>query len=223
MFRYNAVLFDMDGTLLDSVEDITHALNLALEAHRYPTHDTAAVTTFIGNGTDTLIRKALPRHTDPAIAAGVLSDFKRHYTDRCDHFTHPYPGILSMLSALDEAGLKLAVVSNKTDSRVKQLVKTYFGSLIHVAVGNREGVPLKPAPDMLAIAMRELHTNPAHTLYIGDSQTDFEAAANAGTDVILVQWGYGDPETMSLLSPRFFSNDPAELPMLIFQEQEDAP
>jgi len=223
MFRYNAVLFDMDGTLLDSVEDITYALALALEAHHYPPYDKAAVTTFIGNGSKQLIRRALPKYTDSATVDAVLADFKRHYQERCDHFTQPYPGIISMLAALDEAGMRLAIVSNKTDSRVKQLTRAYFGSLIHVAVGSRTGVPLKPAPDMLALAMRELGVDPAHTLYIGDSQTDFEAASNAGIGVILAQWGYGNPNAMSLLSPLFFTNDPAELPMLILQEQEDAP
>lgn len=221
MFRYNTVLFDMDGTLLDSVEDITHALNKALEEHHFPTHDKKAVSTFIGNGSLQLVGRALPRHTDSAIMDSVHTAFKQYYDQFCDRFTRPYPGILSMLSALDEIGMKLAIISNKTDARVKQLAKSYFGSLIHVAIGSREGTPLKPAPDMLYLAMQELGTDPEHSLYVGDSHTDFEAARNARTDVILARWGYENPDTMSRLTPLFFACDPAELPMLILQEQED--
>lgn len=222
MYRYDAVLFDMDGTLLDTLDDLAHALNLTLEEHKYPTHQKDDIAGFLGNGAQELIRNALPPYEDDAAVSQVLATFKQHYGRHCDRLTHPYPGILPMLSALDEAGIKLAIISNKTDAQVKQLAKTYFGSLIHTAIGSSESLPLKPAPDMLLAAIRELQVDPERALYIGDSHTDFEAAQNAELETILVRWGYEDPQTLSLLLPRFFVNDPAELPMLILQEQEDA-
>lgn len=223
MFRYNAVLFDMDGTLLDTVDDLTEALNQALLEHHFPTHDKSAVTGFLGNGAKQLIHRALPKTANDEAHQKVLHTFREGYGKNCDRLTRPYPGILSMLSALEEAGMKLAIISNKTDARVKHLTKSYFGSLIHTVIGSREGVPLKPAPDMLRLAMRELSVEPERTLYIGDSNPDYEAAQNAEVDVILARWGYGSPKALAQLEPLFFVNDPAELPMLILQEMEDEP
>jgi phosphoglycolate phosphatase len=117
--------------------------------------------------------------------------------------------------------MKLAIISNKDGESVEQMAKAYFGSLIHIAVGAREGVPLKPEPDMLRLAMRELRVEPERTLYIGDAPSDFHAAQNAGADCILARWGYGDPAALEPLSPLCFADDPAELPMLILREQED--
>jgi len=223
MFRYDAVLFDMDGTLLDTLDDITGALNHALAEHHYPTHSKEAVRGFIGNGAVRLIEKALPAYAQNGAVQTVLSAFKHSYGAQCERLTRPYSGVLSMLSALEEAGMKLAIVSNKPDPQVRQLTKAFFGSLIHTAIGNRDDLPRKPAPDMMLAAMDKLQVDPARVLYVGDSHTDFETAENAGVDVILARWGYEDPQALSLLSPLFFVSDPAELPMLILQEQEDLP
>ncbi|HPF88295.1 MAG TPA: HAD-IA family hydrolase [Candidatus Limiplasma sp.] len=223
MFRYDAVLFDMDGTLLDTLDDLTAALNAALAEHGFPAHSKETVMGFIGNGAYRLIQNALPAHTGDAVCAKVLATFKQHYAQHCDRLTRPYPGILSMLSALDEAGLKLAIISNKPDPQVQLLSKAFFGSLIHTAMGNRDDIPRKPAPDMLHLAMQALAVDPERTLYIGDSHVDFETAENAGIDIILASWGYENPKALRRLSPLFFVGDPAELPMLILQEQEDTP
>jgi phosphoglycolate phosphatase len=223
MFRYDAVLFDMDGTLLDTVDDLTDALNLAMAEYQYPAYDREQVKRFIGSGAAQLIERALPGETDGEVLRQVLLSFKARYSRMQDTKTHPYPGILPMLTALDEAGLKLAIISNKSDPNVKQLAKGHFGNLIHIALGAREGVPVKPAPDLLLRAMRQLNVEPERTLYIGDSDVDYRTAQNAGMDCILVCWGYGNPEIMDTLSPLFFVHDPAELPMLILQVEEDAP
>lgn len=220
MFRYDTVLFDMDGTLLDTVDDIQDSLNQTLAHFNYPAHGRSAVASFLGSGAYYLIRRALPECTDEAEIERILAAYKQQYHRHLDQKTHPYHGVLPMLAALDEAGLKLAIISNKSDANVKRLAKAHFGSLIHVAVGARDGVPIKPKPDMLHIALRELDALPGRTLYIGDAPTDFYAAHNAGMDCILARWGYGDSQALALLLPRFFANDPAELPMLILQEQE---
>jgi phosphoglycolate phosphatase len=223
MFRYNAVLFDMDGTLLDTADDIADALNQTLLEHRYPAHGSDKVKRFLGNGAYRLVQRALPEHTDGAVIETVLAEFQALYARQYNRLTRPFPGVLPMLTALGEAGLRMAIISNKGDQNVRRLTKAHFGSLIHIAVGARDGLPLKPAPEPLLIAMRELGVEPERTLYIGDADTDFHAAQNAGTDCILVRWGYGDPGALELLSPLFFANDPAELPMLILQQEEDVP
>ncbi|MBN1778145.1 MAG: HAD-IA family hydrolase [Clostridiales bacterium] len=220
MSRYDAVLFDMDGTLLDTADDIAAALNQTLSEFGYPTHGRDAVIRFIGSGAYRLMERALPAHTDSAEIERILSAYRERYRQHISERTRPFPGVLPMLSALDEAGLKLAIISNKGDANVKRLAKEHFGSLIHTAVGASDTVPLKPDPDMLQTAMRHLGVEPEHTLYIGDAPTDYYAAQNADTDCILARWGYGDPRAMSPLLPLYFAGDPAELPMLILQEQE---
>ena len=220
MAQYNAVLFDMDGTLLDTITDIADALNQTLSDFGYPTHSKNDVKRFIGSGAYQLMERALPDFTDRAEIEKLLADYRRQYEQRICAKTAPFPGVLPMLTALDEAGLTLAIISNKGDTNVKRLAKEHFGKLIRVTVGAKEAVPLKPEPDMLEIALRELKVDPEHTLYIGDAATDFQAAQSAGMDCILVRWGYGDPYTLAQLSPLFFADDPAELPMLILQEEE---
>ena len=222
MFRYDAVLFDMDGTLLDTIDDLTDALNQAVAEFQFPPYDRQQVMRFIGSGSMQLIQRALPGVTDGEVLRRVLAAFKERYNELQDAKTRPFPGILPMLTALDEAGLKLAIISNKSDPNVKQLAKDHFGSLLHIAVGSRDSVPIKPAPDMPMSAIRLLNVEPERTLYIGDSDVDYHTAQNTGMDCILVRWGYGNPEILDTLSPQFFVSDPAELPMLVLQE-EDAP
>lgn len=205
----------MDGTLLDTLEDIRDALNQTLEEFGYPTYGLDDVRRFIGNGAYVLIRRALPAYTEKETIETVLSVFKARYLRQASDKTRPYHGVLPMLTALDEAGLKLCIISNKNDDKVKRLAKEHFGSLIHVAIGARDGVAEKPEPDMLYIALREIGTVPERALYVGDAPTDLLAAQNAGMDCILARWGYGDPKELPLLEPLFFAGDPAELPMLI--------
>ena len=188
--------------------------------HDYLTHNTDAVIALLGDGAYNLVKRALPPHTEDAEVEKVLATYRHRHGTHSNHTTHPYAGVLPMLTALDEAGLKLAVISNKHDAIVKRLAKEHFGSLIHVAIGERAGVPIKPEPDMLMMAMRALDVEADRALYIGDAATDFHAAQSAGTSCILARWGYGDPQALSLLDPLFFANDPAELPMLILQGDE---
>lgn len=208
----------MDGTLLDTLEDITAALNQALQNNGYPAHTNAQVATYIGSGSLQLIERALPKHTPAGEVLRIRAAYQQAYDQSQDLSTRPFPGILPMLTALEEAGVKLGIISNKGTANVKQLAKAHFGNLFHAVFGAQEDVPIKPAPDMLLAAMRKLQTEPEKTLYIGDAPVDFEAAQNAGTDCILVRWGYGDEKALNTLSPLFFASDPAELPMLILKQ-----
>ena len=148
MQPYNAVLFDLDGTLLNTLDDLTDAVNHTLRAFGYPIKEKDEVRRSVGNGVRKLIERVLPGGAQDADMESALAEFKRYYTAHCNVRTHPYDGVLEALAALSEAGLKLAIVSNKNDEAVKTLAHEYFGSLIDVAVGGRDGMPRKPAPDM---------------------------------------------------------------------------
>ena len=138
MLRYDAVLFDMDGTLLDTLEDITAALNLALQENGYPTHTKAQVATYIGSGSLQLIERALPRHTAAGEVLRIRALYQQAYDRNQDFSTRPFPGVLPMLTALDEAGLALGIISNKGAANVQKLAKEHFGSLFHAVFGAQE-------------------------------------------------------------------------------------
>ena len=153
---YQTVIFDLDGTLLDTLEDLYRAVNRALTNHLLPLRSRDEVRLFVGNGVEKLIRRAVPRGTAEEIPLSVLADFKAIYAEICEDNTHPYDGILDLLATLREKGIRVAVVSNKFDAATKRLCEKYFGDLVEVAIGERTGVRKKPAPDTVYEALREL-------------------------------------------------------------------
>jgi len=221
MYPYDAVLFDLDGTLLNTLDDLTDAVNHTMRAFGYPSHEPNAVRAFVGNGVRMLIERALPggKH-DPHMEA-ALAEFKTFYTNHCNLRTQPYEGILDAMSALDEAGVRLAIVSNKNDEAVKSLSREFFGSLVDVAIGGLEGIPPKPAPDMPLRALSALDAIPERTLYVGDSDIDMQTAINCGMDCMLVSWGFRSRESLASLKPQFLVDEPAEIPAHILQAQAE--
>ncbi len=195
---YQTAIFDLDGTLLDTLEDLYLATNTALARHSLPRRTRNEVRLFVGNGVEMLIRRAVPTDTDEAVIQAVLTDFKVTYAAICEDHTKPYDGILAVLSALRDQGVRIAVVSNKFDAATKQLCKKYFGDLVEVAVGERSGVRKKPAPDTVFEALRELGVTAegcaAGAVYIGDSDVDIETAKNCGMPCISVTWGLRDED-----------------------------
>lgn len=187
---YQTVLFDLDGTLLNTLADLASSTNRALASRGFPARTVEEVRTFVGNGIKNLIDRAVPAGTDEAERAQVLAAFKEDYAAHCADETAPYEGILPMLEALRGCGVKTAIVSNKADFAVGLLAKQYFGDLIDLSRGERPEVPKKPAPDMLYAVMRELGADPATTLFVGDSDVDLDTAVNADIDVVLVDWGF---------------------------------
>ena len=173
MKSYSTVIFDLDGTLLNTLEDLTNATNQALRECGYPEHTMEDVKGFVGNGIGMLIRRALPPEcdADPEAYEMTLQAFKRYYFLHNNDTTAPYPGIPELIDALQEKGLKLAVVSNKNDPNVKALCQYYFPS-IPLAVGEREGIRRKPEPDTVLHVMNEFGSAKCHTLYVGDSDVD---------------------------------------------------
>ena len=189
---YQTAVFDLDGTLLDTLEDLYLATNHALTLHGLPLRSRDEVRMFVGNGVEMLIRRAVPAGTDEETTLAVLADFKSTYAAICEDHTRPYDGILDMLTALREKDIRVAVVSNKFDAATKQLCEKYFGDLVEVAIGERAGVRKKPAPDTVHEALRELGVTAEGAVYIGDSDVDIQTARNCEMPCISVTWGLRD-------------------------------
>ena len=221
MYQYDAVLFDLDGTLLNTLDDLTDAVNHTMRQYDYPAREPDEVRAFVGNGVRKLVERALPGGAANPNMEAALAEFKRYYTLHCNLRTRPYDGVLEALTALHEAGVKLAIVSNKNDEAVNALAKVYFGSLITVAIGGRDGVPRKPAPDMPLLALDVIGATPERTLFVGDSDVDRQTALNTGMDCMLVSWGFRAPQELAALNARYFVHDAAELPAVILQAVED--
>ncbi len=205
--KYKLVIFDLDGTLLDTLDDLAYSLNHALELHGYPLRQRDEVRRLIGNGVASMIHRAVPEGTDEATCARVLTDFKSHYMAHYDVRTRPFPGAVDLLDALAAAGVKAAMNSNKVDAVVKALANAHFPERIAFALGEREGIPKKPAPDGAIAIMAELGASPEETLYVGDGEADIITARNAGIDCAWVSWGYRRPEELGgLVLPRRFDD-----------------
>ena len=187
-------IFDLDGTLLDTLEDLYRAVNIALDTHSLPLRTRDEVRSFVGDGVEMLIRRALPAGSDEDTVYTVLSAFKTTYAAICKDNTRPYDGIIPLLTALREGGIRVAVVSNKFDAATKALCAEYFGSLVEVAIGERTGVRKKPAPDTVLEALSALDVPAEGAVYIGDSDVDIRTAENAAMPCISVAWGLRDED-----------------------------
>lgn len=214
--QYHAVIFDLDGTLLDTLGDLKDSVNAALTINHLPTRRIAEVRAFVGNGLRRLIERAVPANTPAETVEQCLSDFKEYYRTHAAVLTKPYDGICSLLRELKENGVRLAVVSNKADSAVKALVDTFFSDLFDLSLGERDGIPKKPAPDAVLFAMHELKAGQTETVYIGDSEVDTETARNAGLPCIAVTWGFRDRCVLEAQSPAYLADCPEELRSILF-------
>ena len=208
---YQTAVFDLDGTLLDTLEDLYRATNAALERHSLPRRSRDEVRLFVGNGVEMLIRRAVPAGTDEKTILSVLADFKTTYAAICEDHTRPYDGIMDMLAALRERGIRVAVVSNKFDAATKQLCEKYFGDLVEVAIGERAGVRKKPAPDTVYEALKELGMTTKGAVYIGDSDVDIQTAENCGMPCISVTWGLRDEDFLRQSGAKALVDTPEEL------------
>lgn len=188
--KYELVIFDLDGTILDTLEDLTDSVNYALAKHGYPARTMEEVRQFVGDGLLMLVRRALKPETDEEITQTVLATLKAYYKEHCTDKTRPYEGIIELLRELKTAGYKLAVVSNKADYAVQILCGQYFENIFHMAVGEKEGVRKKPAPDSVNRVLEELQVSREKAVYVGDSEVDIETAKNAGMQAVLVDWGF---------------------------------
>ena len=194
---YHTAIFDLDGTLLDTLQDLADSTNYALALHQMPARTVEEVRRFVGNGVGLLIHRAVPEGTDEALESQVLADFRAHYLINMEHKTAPYSGVLELLDRLRAAGVRTAVVSNKFDGAVKGLCQAYFGDRVGVAIGGSQGGARKPAPDTVFRALAELDAQPEGAVYIGDSDVDIQTAKNSGLPCISVSWGFRDQDFLS--------------------------
>lgn len=213
MSAYKTVVFDLDGTLLDTLEDLTISTNAALAAHGMPSHPIEHVRRFVGNGIALLIHRAVPAGTPADVEAAVLEDFKRHYGAHCEDHTGPYVGVPNLLARLREAGLALAVVSNKADFAVQELVGRQFPATFDAVLGENEaaGISKKPAPAMVDAALARMGRGRDGLVYVGDSEVDVQTAANAGCPCLSCTWGFRTRGELVAAGATTFVDTPEEL------------
>lgn len=196
--KYKAVLYDMDGTVLDTLQDLTDSVNAALAQFAMPPRRPEEIRSFLGNGAQRLIELSVPTGTDAAETRRVLDYYKPYYDAHCRIKTAPYAGIVELMRALKAAGVKQAVVSNKPDAAVRELASEFFPDLLESAIGESAAVRRKPSPDTVEAAMREMGMEARECVYVGDSEVDIATAKNAGMDCISVAWGFRDePELVA--------------------------
>ena len=190
--KYTIAIFDLDGTILNTLEDLADSTNYALKTCGYPERTMDEVRQFVGNGIRKLMERAVPEGTPVEEIDRVHETFTAHYKVHCADKTRPYDGIMELLQNLKKDGCKLAVVSNKADYGVQELCKQYFDGVFDFAVGEREGIRKKPAPDSVNEVLKTLGCSRDRAVYIGDSDVDIQTAANAQMDHIIVEWGFRD-------------------------------
>ena len=215
MRRYAAVVFDLDGTLLDTLEDLAGSVNFALEKYAGMTRSVAQIRSFIGNGVRMLMTRSLPGGQENPAFERAFADFREHYREHCRDKTRPYPQVTDLVRELSSRGTRLAIVSNKADPEVKKLSREFFGGLICSSVGEREGVARKPAPDTLFETLREMGVSWQDAVYVGDSEVDVQTALNAGVDFIGVTWGFRSAEQLRLAGAQTLVSRPMELLALV--------
>lgn len=213
MNNKNTVIFDLDGTLLDTLDDLTASANYTMGEMGFPLRTKDEIRGFVGNGILVLIRKCVPEGTGEDTIQKALALFKEHYGAHCNDLTKAYDGINELIAKLQEKDIKMAIVSNKADFAVKELARIYFKEAIPVAIGEMEsaGVRKKPAPDTLFKAMDLLGSRPENSVYVGDSEVDIETARNAGLDMILCSWGFREEKYLRDMGAEIIIHDPIEL------------
>ena len=193
LYKYKAIIFDLDGTLMDTIKDLGAAVNAALEAHGFPGHTLEEYSGMVGHGVRNLVHRALPEGVSTQIEDACFDAFMEYYTGHLDVYTRPYPGMVELLEELDAAGVRLAVASNKFQSGAEYLVRKYFHNVHFVAIlGNAPGLPLKPDPAIVTTVLQACEGNYDSIALVGDSLTDMRTAENAGICGIAVNWGYRD-------------------------------
>ena len=207
--KYRNIIFDLDGTLLNTIEDLTDGVNHVMEMYGYNTYSISQIKSFVGNGIMKLMETAVPNGKENEKFDEMYNEFKSYYTNHCRIKTRPYDDILNLLGLLKEQEYGLAIVSNKNDGAVKELAEYFFDDYINIAIGQSETTRKKPAPDTVYEAMKELPKGAC--LYVGDSEVDKMTADNAGTDCVLVSWGFRDKAMLESLKPLSVIDSPKEL------------
>lgn len=211
--KYNTIIWDMDGTLLDTLNDLAGAVNHTLRAHGLPVREKEEVRRLLGNGVRNLMRGAVEGGEKNPRFEDIFADFKAYYVNHCRDTTGPYEGVCEALQRLKGMGVRMAVVSNKLQAGVDELWEAHFRDTIDVAIGEREGVARKPAPDMVQLALRELGAegDDVRAVYIGDSEVDIATARNSALECISVTWGFRDRDWLEEQGATTMADKPADI------------
>ncbi len=209
--KTDTVIFDLDGTLLNTLEDLADSTNYAMRAFGLKERSINEVRNFVGNGVDVLIERAVEGAISKEQELECLDVFKQHYSKNMDNKTKPYDGIMDVIKELLKRGYHIAIVSNKFDAAVKGLNVDYFEGLFPVAIGASDTVAKKPAPDSVIKALQELHSDKEGAVYVGDSDVDIMTARNSGLPCISVTWGFRDEELQRSMGTDYIIHKPEEL------------
>lgn len=201
----------MDGTLLDTLEDLKDAVNHTMQIYSMPQRTTEEIRKFVGNGVERLLELCVPEGKAHPQFEKILTDFKAYYGLHSNDKTKPYEGVVQLLRDLKADGYGLAIVSNKLDAAVKQLSEIYFEGIVETAIGEKDGIARKPAADMVNAALQELGVAREDAVYVGDSEVDLLTAANSGLDCITVLWGFRDREFLQERGATQFAQIPEEV------------
>ena len=213
MMTYSTYIFDLDGTLLDTLGDLAASVNFALREHGMPEHSIDDVRSFVGNGVRLLMERAIPDGADNPDFEATFATFRQYYMAHSLDTTRPYDGVPEALRELRNRGCQLAVVSNKMMAATQELIRHFFPDTIAVAIGEHEaeGIRKKPAPDTVFAALRELGVGQEGTVYVGDSDVDIRTAENAGLPCISVLWGFRDKDFLIKHGAKTLISAPSEL------------
>lgn len=211
MYKYKTIIFDMDGTVLNTVTDLKNAINYALTKNGLKTRTEDEVKSFLGNGMKVLVTKSVGEAATEELLKKVSDDFGSHYMSHCNDNTKPYEGIPQLMKKLHDEGVKIAIVSNKPEIAVVELNRLFYNEITDLCMGEREGLKRKPAPDMVLKAMEILNADPASTVYIGDSEVDFETAKNSGLPCISVTWGFRSREHLISIGANMLADSPEDI------------
>ena len=209
--KYNLAIFDLDGTILDTLDDLTNSVNHALRTTGYPTRIKGDIRSFLGHGAKYLIAGSLGDVADQETIDTVLGYFREHYDAHCTDSSVPYAGITGLFKSLRQHGYKIAVISNKPDYAVHRLCQKHFTGMLDYIAGETKGVPKKPAPDAVNTALATLNAEPFSSVYIGDSEVDIATAENAEIDGIIVDWGFRDHAMLVTAGAEIIVSSPEEL------------
>lgn len=212
MHKYKTYIFDLDGTLLSTLADLAASTNYALRTHHMPERSIDEVRRFVGNGVKKLMERAIPDGLKNPLFEETFATFRQHYMQHNLDTTQPYPGIMQLLEQLKAEGKNIAVVSNKFYAATRELCRHFFGDLVPVAIGEREDIRKKPAPDTVIEALRELGVDKEGAVYIGDSDVDIMTAKNSGMPCVSVLWGFRDKEFLLEHGATTLISQPEDMP-----------
>ena len=213
MTSFKTYIFDLDGTLLDTLGDLASSVNYALRKHGMPEHSLDDIRRFVGNGVRLLMERAVPEGRDNPLFDDAFSTFREYYMEHSLDTTRPYEGIPELLEELKARGCRLAIVSNKMMAATQELSRHFFPDTIEVAIGENEaeGIRKKPAPDTVCAALRRLGVGKEDAVYVGDSDVDIQTASNSGLPCVSVLWGFRDKDFLIKNGAKTLVSAPSEL------------